>query len=287
MNPCTHHRPEESIPAHFRDAVEWRRQLHRNPQPAWMEFYATAFVAEKLAEWGYDLLLGEDIIAADKRVLVPDPETLQAEYDRAVRAGAKETFLAPARGGFTGVVGILKGGLPGPTVGFRFDIDGLEVVESTESFHRFRVPVAAGKTAELTVEAVHPEESRVELSNLDDDDVKELVDQKRVTPAMQQAFDRILKQQVKIGDIVGQINQRKGESDQIAADQNRIRENMKALKGSSEEKALLQRYIGQLDAQESRLGALRKETADLTAQENAAKAELDRMILEVNVDESF
>ena len=159
--------------------------------------------------------------------------------------------------------------------------------ESTESFHRFRVPVAAGKTAELTVEAVHPEESRVELSNLDDDDVKELVDQKRVTPAMQQAFDRILKQQVKIGDIVGQINQRKGESDQIAADQNRIRENMKALKGSSEEKALLQRYIGQLDAQESRLGALRKETADLTAQENAAKAELDRMILEVNVDESF
>jgi len=104
---------------------------------------------------------------------------------------------------------------------------------------------------------------------------------------MQQAFDRILKQQVKIGDIVGQINQRKGESDQIAADQNRIRENMKALKGSSEEKALLQRYIGQLDAQESRLGALRKETADLTAQENAAKAELDRMILEVNVDESF
>jgi len=141
MNPCAHHRPEESIPAHFRDAVEWRRQLHRNPQPAWMEFYATAFVAEKLAEWGYDLLLGEDIIAADKRVLVPDPETLQAEYDRAVRAGAKETFLAPARGGFTGVVGILKGGLPGPTVGFRFDIDGLEVVESTESFHR---PAAEG-----------------------------------------------------------------------------------------------------------------------------------------------
>ena len=159
--------------------------------------------------------------------------------------------------------------------------------ESTESFHRFRVPVAAGKTAELTVEAVHQDEERVQLSNMGDDDVKVLVEQKRMTPAMQQAFDRILKQQVKIGDIVGQINQRKGESDQIAADQNRIRENMKALKGSSEEKALLQRYVGQLDAQESRLGALRKETADLTAQENAAKAELDRMILEVNVDESF
>jgi aminobenzoyl-glutamate utilization protein A len=136
MNPCTHHRPEESIAAHFQDAVEWRRQLHRNPQPAWMEFYATGFVAEKLAEWGYDLLLGEDIIAADKRVLVPDPETLRAEYDRAVEAGVRETFLAPAKGGFTGVVGVLKGGLPGPTVGFRFDIDALEVDESKESSHR-------------------------------------------------------------------------------------------------------------------------------------------------------
>jgi aminobenzoyl-glutamate utilization protein A len=79
VNPCTHHKPEESIAAHFQDAMEWRRQLHRNPQPAWLEFFATGFVAEKLDDWGYDLLLGEDIIAADKRVLVPDAETLQAE----------------------------------------------------------------------------------------------------------------------------------------------------------------------------------------------------------------
>ena len=43
------------------------------------------------------------------------------------------------------------------------------------------------------------------------------------------------------------------ESDQIAADQNRIRENMKVLKGTCEEKALLQSYLGQLDSQESRM----------------------------------
>ena len=46
---------------------------------------------------------------------------------------------------------------------------------------------------------------------------------------------------------------------------------MKALKGSSEEKALLQRYVGQLDAQESRLAALRKESSDLTVQQNAGQ----------------
>jgi len=159
--------------------------------------------------------------------------------------------------------------------------------ESSESYHRFRVSVDAGKTAELTVESIHPDETRYELTNLDDDEVALLVEQKRMTPVMQQAFDLILKQKQKIDELTTQIFQRKTETDQIAADQTRIRENMKALKGSSEEKALLQRYVGQLDAQESRLAALRKESNDLTAQENQVSSELNRMIMEVNVDESF
>ena len=91
------------------------------------------------------------------------------------------------------------------------------------------------------------------LTNLDHDEVALLVQQKRMTPPMQQAFDRILKQKEKVEEISSHISERKRESDQIAADQNRIRENMKALKGSSEEKALLQRYVGQFDAQQSRL----------------------------------
>ena len=159
--------------------------------------------------------------------------------------------------------------------------------ESSESFYRFRVPVEAGKTAELTVEAFHPEQETYELTNLDDDEVALLVQQQRMTPAMKQAFDGLLKQKEKISGIMAQINQRKQESDQITADQNRIRENMKALKGSSEEKTLLQRYVGQLDSQENRLATLRKETAELTAQHNAASAELDRMIEGVNLEENF
>jgi hypothetical protein len=159
--------------------------------------------------------------------------------------------------------------------------------ESTESFLRFRVPVDPGKTAELTVESIHPEETRYALTNLDDEEVALLVDQKRMTPAMQQAFDRILKQKDKVNELTAQVFQRKSEGDQITADQARIRENMKALKGSSEEKTLLQRYVGQLEAQESRLAAIRKESSDLNAQEIQASAELDRLIQEVSVDESF
>lgn len=159
--------------------------------------------------------------------------------------------------------------------------------ESSESFHRFRVPVEAGRTSELTVEAIHPLEDRFELTNLDLDEVNVMVQQKRVTPAIQQAFDSILKQKLKAEEIADQMAEGKRESDQITGDQGRLRENMKALKGSSEEKSLLQRYVSQLDSQESRLATLRKQMSDLTAQENQAKSELDRMIMEVNLDESF
>ena len=131
-----HNKPEDSISANFAAAVEWRRALHRCPQPSWLEFFATAFVAEKLSNWGYTLKMGKDVIAADKMLLLPDPDKLHEEYQRALKAGAKEQFLAQSKGGFTGVVAVLKGDKPGPTVGFRFDIDSNEVMESQELTHR-------------------------------------------------------------------------------------------------------------------------------------------------------
>ncbi len=141
MKACADHKPEECIASHFEEASQWRHQLHRNPQPAWLEFYSTGFVAEKLSDWGYNLQLGKQIIDESKRLVVPDDATLQAEYERALKAGIKEKFIAPAKGGFTGVVGTLKGAKPGPTVAFRFDIDSLEILESSDPSHP---PVAGG-----------------------------------------------------------------------------------------------------------------------------------------------
>ena len=127
--------------AYLEQAIEWRRSLHRCPQPAWLEFYATAFAAEKLSNWGYELKLGREIIKEGEQLLLPTEKVLQAEYERAIQAGANPAYLEPARGGFTGVVAVLKGPVPGPTVAFRFDIDSNEVMESDEASHR---PAAAG-----------------------------------------------------------------------------------------------------------------------------------------------
>ncbi|HWH60421.1 MAG TPA: carboxypeptidase regulatory-like domain-containing protein [Terriglobales bacterium] len=159
--------------------------------------------------------------------------------------------------------------------------------ESTASFHRFRVPVGGGKTAELTVQSVHPQDTQYALTNLDSNLVAILGRQQRITPAMQDAFDRVITARAKVSGFDQQMIQRRQETDQISADQNRIRENMKALKGSAEEKALLQRYTGELNKQEDRLAAIRTELADLQQKRNEAAAELDRTVMAVNIDESF
>jgi hypothetical protein len=49
----------------------------------------------------------------------------------------------------------------------------------------------------------------------------------------------------------------------------------------------MQRYVGQLDSQESRLASLRKESDDLKVQETRDRSELDRIIMEVSVEEGF
>jgi predicted nucleic acid-binding Zn-ribbon protein len=84
-----------------------------------------------------------------------------------------------------------------------------------------------------------------------------------------------------------EIESRQQELNAINRDQGRIRENMKALKGSAEEKTLLQRYTGQLNSQEDRLTTLNKEIADLQQRQTLEQQRLDGTVQEVALDESF
>ncbi len=83
------------------------------------------------------------------------------------------------------------------------------------------------------------------------------------------------------------MKSRQQEMEAIDKDQARLRENMKALKGSAEEKALLQRYTRQLDEQEDRLAALKKENADLMAKRLKLQGELDGLVEQIAANETL
>ncbi len=62
---------------------------------------------------------------------------------------------------------------------------------------------------------------------------------------------------------------------------------MKALKGTPEEKALTQRYVAQLDQQETRVAAIRTEIEALQRKVDAAQAELNRIVQSLSFDEKL
>jgi hypothetical protein len=166
-------------------------------------------------------------------------------------------------------------------------MSGLKPEETSNSTYRFRVQADAGKTTEFKVQERHPTEAGFALTNLTNDQVVLMMKQKRVTPAMQEAFNRILTQKNEITDLDRAMATRQQEVQGINADQGRLRENMKALKGSAEEKALLLRYTRALNREEDRLNVLGEEITQLKKKREMAGKSLDQLVMGVNLDQTF
>ncbi len=90
-----------------------------------------------------------------------------------------------------------------------------------------------------------------------------------------------------VESLESQHQENEDEIHKIYDDQQRIRENLKALTDSANEKALVQRYTKQLDEQENRLEALRREGAQLQTQIDAANVALEKTIQSLSFDEKL
>lgn len=162
-------------------------------------------------------------------------------------------------------------------------IDADKPEETSASHYRFKVAVDADKTKELAVEEVHQDVSRSMLTDITDHQVEVLTTENVMTPELQAAFRRVLDQKNQINRLQSETQTRQKELGAINSDQARIRENMKALRGSVEEKALLTRYTHQLDSQENRLNLLHKEIAGLQEKEAQEQQKLEDMVQHITL----
>jgi len=157
-------------------------------------------------------------------------------------------------------------------------------VETSAGWMRFRLQVAPKQTASLEIDEARPIQNSYQLSNITDAQVSLFVRENSIDKTVEAALRRILAQKNVIAELDSQKEDRDGQMEKIFDDQQRLRENMKALRGSAEEKALLQRYTQQLNEQENRLETLRKESQQLESQKDGAQAALDKMIEELAFD---
>jgi hypothetical protein len=159
-----------------------------------------------------------------------------------------------------------------------------EPEEKAPGEYRFRVEVPAKATGSLPVEEVRTLATSYELSNLGEEQIGLFVKQGTITGEMAEALKRITAQKTVVAKLEEEMENRQKDIDRIVEDQGRLRENMKALRGSAEEKALLQRYTKQLEEQETQLDVLRKKIRDTEAQRDKANEQLEKMIDELQIE---
>ncbi|MEJ2211989.1 MAG: amidohydrolase [Anaerolineae bacterium] len=124
------------IAAEIEDQViAYRRDFHQHAEVGWTEFRTASLVARRLAELGYEVRIGRQVLHEEERLGLPPADVLESCWQRAHRQGGDPAYLDAVRGGLTGVVGLLRGGR-GPTVGLRFDMDALDLEESRDPEHR-------------------------------------------------------------------------------------------------------------------------------------------------------
>jgi hypothetical protein len=169
--------------------------------------------------------------------------------------------------------------------GWRFLDKNLKPEETSNSYYRFRVKVSPASSEKLVVAEYYPQETTYALNTIDDNLIAVILKTNGIQPEIEAALRKLLAKKDEIAAIRHILQQRREDVDGINKEQARIRENMKALKGSPEEKALVQRYVAGLNQQEDRLASLNAEIAAKELELNARQSEYQQMAESIAFDQ--
>jgi septal ring factor EnvC (AmiA/AmiB activator) len=150
--------------------------------------------------------------------------------------------------------------------------------EVTDEWIRYRITVGPQASASFTVDNSRSVETALTIETITDSQVALYVQDRLLTPALEAALREVLGRKERLAAVDASLASRRSEIEIIGRDQSRLRENMRALKGSSEERRLLQRYVAELDEQETRLAVLQGELAALDAERQRLQGDLARYI---------
>jgi hypothetical protein len=162
-----------------------------------------------------------------------------------------------------------------------------EPEERAPGTYRFRLEVPTKATASLPVEEIQTLNTTYEIADLEPAQIEMFLKQRTITKEMAEALAQITAQKGMVAGLEQEMANRQKDIDRIVEDQGRLRENMKALRGSAEEKALLQRYTKQLDEQETQLEQLRKKIQETERQRDAANEKLQTMVDQLQLEATF
>ena len=125
----------EMIAASNAPAVSVRRDLHRYPETAFLEYRTASRIAACLDHLGFAVRTGREIMDYDSVVDPPSAERVEEARQAALATGGDAGWMERMPDGLTGIVADYRFG-DGPVVAFRFDMDALPVTEPTAAAHK-------------------------------------------------------------------------------------------------------------------------------------------------------
>jgi hypothetical protein len=151
--------------------------------------------------------------------------------------------------------------------------------ETTATAYRFRMAVEPHQSKDLLVREHADVVDRVQLgTQFSNGDY--LITAGKYSPALAEELKPAIDAQTALADVNRRIDENSDKQKTLADDENRYRENLKALKDS----ATAKRFVDELNQAEDAIEAARKEQADLEKQRDAATAQLDSIIAKLSFD---
>lgn len=159
--------------------------------------------------------------------------------------------------------------------------------ETTPNAYRYRVAAAPGETVRLHVGERHTIAQSWRLATMNEQTFDAIIRTNGDDPKLRQQLEPILEARRQLTQIESQIQEKQTQIDNISKDQDRLRNNLSALKSSAEERDLIRRYTRELNEQEDQIAALRKEQDGLKQKRTQAQADLDAKVGSLETDQSF
>ena len=159
--------------------------------------------------------------------------------------------------------------------------------ETTPTAYRFRVAAAPKEAVRLRIGERHNLDEYFRLVDTTDDQLSVFLHNAHASPALLQQLEPVFAAKRAVATLDRQIEDKGTAINQLVEDQKRLRENLAALKSSSEERTLARRYTAELNTQEDTLATLRRDLATLQAQRASAQTDLDSKVSSLQVSETL
>ena len=154
----------------------------------------------------------------------------------------------------------------------------------TANYYRFRVTLAAHETLEFPVGERDEQWDTYQLTNFTRDNLQLFIARKYIDDKTRAALEAIIALKDKVAAADARLQVINKETTEIEKDQERLRENIKALTSTAEAKQLIARYVSKANEQETRLEQLEAERRTTIAERARLQSELDFAIRSLSLD---